>query len=330
MKELLLYLRARRWQIALWAVNWALFALMARLGGMGAENVAYTALLCAVCALTVGAIDFRRFLGKHRLLGDICRQTRLAADNLPDCGADALEQDYQALIRALEQDKADAVSRTDRKMADLSAYYTLWAHQIKTPIAAMRLLLQQEGQENGELGQELFRIEQYVDMALGYVRLDSDSTDFLLRRYRLDEIIRPAVRKFAPQFIRKHLTLRYEPGGQTALTDEKWLGFVIEQVLSNAVKYTPEGGTVTVACTDAPSIVISDTGIGIEPEDLPRVFEQGFTGYNGRADKKATGLGLYLCRRVCRKLGHSITMRSSVGEGTEVTISLARAERTHE
>ena len=194
----------------------------------------------------------------------------------------------------------------------------------------MRLLLQQDGQENSELGQELFRIEQYVEMALGYVRLDSESTDLLLRRYPLDEVIRPAVRKFAPQFIHKRLTLRYEPGTQTALTDEKWLGFVIEQVLSNAVKYTPAGGTVTISCTDAPAIVISDTGIGVEPEDLPRVFEQGFTGYNGRADKKATGLGLYLCRRVCRRLGHTITMRSRVGEGTEITISLARTERTHE
>ena len=114
------------------------------------------------------------------------------------------------------------------------------------------------------------------------------------------------------------------------LTDEKWLGFVIEQVLSNAVKYTPEGGTVTVSCTDAPALLISDTGIGVEPEDLPRVFEQGFTGYNGRADKKATGLGLYLCRRVCRKLGHAITMDSRVGEGTTVTIGLARTEREHE
>ena len=130
--------------------------------------------------------------------------------------------------------------------------------------------------------------------------------------------------------IRRHLTLRYEPVGKTVLTDEKWLGFVIEQVLSNAVKYTPEGGTVTVSCTDAPALLISDTGIGVEPEDLPRVFEQGFTGYNGRADKKATGLGLYLCRRVCRKLGHTITMDSRVGEGTTVTIGLARTEREHE
>ncbi len=325
-----MYLRTRVWVIVLLALNSAAYAAMADLGGMAAENVRYAALLSTVCVLAVGVCDFLRFRRKHRLLSEICRNARLAAQNLPDCGADALEHDYQALIRAMAQDRAEAVSRMDRKMADLSAYYTLWAHQIKTPIAAMRLLLQQEGAENGELGQELFRIEQYVDMALGYVRLDSDSSDFLLRRCDLDTILRPAVRKFAPQFIRRHLTLRYEPVGKTVLTDEKWLGFVIEQVLSNAVKYTPEGGTVTVSCTDAPALLISDTGIGVEPEDLPRVFEQGFTGYNGRADKKATGLGLYLCRRVCRKLGHTITMDSRVGEGTTVTIGLARTEREHE
>ena len=325
-----MYLRARVWVLVLLALNCAAFAAMAVLGGMAEENVRYAALLSTACVLAVGICDFLHFRQKHRLLSDICRNVRLAVQNLPDCGANVLERDYQALIRAMAENRAETVSHMDRKMADLSAYYTLWAHQIKTPIAAMRLLLQQEGAENGELGQELFRIEQYVGMALGYVRLDSDSTDFLLRRCDLDGILRPAVRKFAPQFIRKRLTLRYEPVEKTVLTDEKWLGFVVEQVLSNAIKYTPEGGAVTIGCTDAPALLISDTGIGIEPEDLPRVFEQGFTGYNGRADKKATGLGLYLCRRVCRKLGHTITMDSRVGEGTTVTIGLARTEREHE
>ena len=173
-----MYLRTRVWVIVLLALNSAAYAAMADLGGMAAENVRYAALLSTVCVLAVGVCDFLRFRRKHRLLSEICRNARLAAQNLPDCGAEALEHDYQALIRAMAQDRAEAVSRMDRKMADLSAYYTLWAHQIKTPIAAMRLLLQQEGAENGELGQELFRIEQYVDMALGYVRLDSDSSDF--------------------------------------------------------------------------------------------------------------------------------------------------------
>lgn len=330
MRELGEYLRLRARPLALWVLNWLAFAAMAALGGMARENIAYAALLSAVCAIAVGVVDFVRFRRRHRLLQALCTQVRLAAQTLPECSYGALERDYQALVRALERERVDTVSRTDKKMAELGAYYTLWAHQIKTPIAAMRLLLQQSGEENGALGQELFRIEQYVDMALGYVRLGSDSSDLVLRQYDLDEIIRPAVRKFAPQFIGKRLTLRYEPVRLSVLTDEKWLGFVIEQILSNAVKYTPEGGTVTISCSEEQTLQIADTGIGVEPEDLPRVFEQGFTGYNGRADRKATGLGLYLCRRVCQGLGHTITMRSRVGEGTTVCIGLAREARTHE
>lgn len=325
-----MYLRARAGVLALLAANGAIFALMAVLDGMAKENIVYAAILSGACALTAGAVDFARFCRKHRLLAALRQQTRLAFDNLPQCAETGIEADYQALICALEQDRKEKISRMDRKMADLGAYYTLWAHQIKTPIAAMRLLLQQRGEENGEIGRELFRIEQYVDMALGYVRLDSDSSDLVLRKCDLDGVIRPAVRKFAPQFIARRLTLRYEPVEKDVLTDEKWLGFVIEQVLSNAVKYTPEGGSVTISCAQGPTLCIADTGIGIEPEDLPRVFEQGFTGYNGRADRKATGLGLYLCRRVCRKLGHTISIRSRVGEGTTVSIGLARAERRHE
>ena len=330
MKDLGRYLRARLGTLALLALSWAIFAALAALGGMASENVAYAAGLCAVCALCAAAVDFVRFRQKCRLLDELSRQMRLAEQNLPDCGANAVECGYQTLVRALIRGNADTVSRMDRRLADLTAYYTLWAHQIKTPIAAMRLLLQQEGAENGELGQELFRIDQYVDMAMQYMRLDGSGSDLLLRRYDLDEIIKPAVRKFAPQFIRRKLKLCYEPTGKSVLTDAKWLGFVIEQLLSNAVKYTPEGGTVTIRCTDVPELVIADTGIGIEPEDLPRVFEQGFTGYNGRADRKATGLGLYLCRRVCRKLGHPISIDSRVGEGTAVTIGLVRVEREHE
>ena len=323
------YVRENRKVVIALAVYTAVFALVFWLYRLPLGAVKYAALVCLFLLLVWFAVDYRRFAARLRLLRRLEQEITLSTEQLPEPDG-ALEAQYQALVRALDADRRAQMTRSQRSYQDLVEYYTVWAHQIKTPIAAMRLLLQQDGQENSELGQELFRIEQYVEMALGYVRLDSESTDLLLRRYPLDEVIRPAVRKFAPQFIHKRLTLRYEPGTQTALTDEKWLGFVIEQVLSNAVKYTPAGGTVTISCTDAPAIIISDTGIGVEPEDLPRVFEQGFTGYNGRADKKATGLGLYLCRRVCRRLGHTITMRSRVGEGTEITISLARTERTHE
>lgn len=152
--------------------------------------------------------------------------------------------------------------------------------------------------------------------------MTSDSTDYVLKEYRLDDIIRAAIRKLAPQFIMKKLVLDYETIDKQVLTDEKWLGFVIEQVLSNAVKYT-ESGKVKISC-EGSKLVISDTGIGIAPDDLPRIFDKGYTGFNGRMDRKASGIGLYLCRRICNNLGHGITAESVPGQGTTIAIELER------
>ena len=162
-------------------------------------------------------------------------------------------------------------------------------------------------------------------MVLAFVRLDSDTTDYVFREQALDPIVREAVKKFAGQFIRKKLRLTYEPIRARVLTDEKWLCFVIEQILSNAVKYTNEGG-VTITWQEPDTLVIRDTGIGIAPEDLPRVFEKSYTGYNGRSDKKSSGIGLYLCRRICTRLGHRIGVSSEPGRGTAVWISLSHEE----
>ena len=329
MNIFLSYLRARLGILAISAAFFAVFALLSRLGGMAEENVLYAGLLCALVLLCAGAPDYLRFRRHHALLRELAARRPADCTGLPE--PDTLpEADYQALARALEAEKARAVSDSDQHLRDREAYYTLWAHQIKTPISAMRLLLQQSGApEVPELSQELFRVEQYVDMALQYLRLESDQSDYVIGRYSLDGIVRQAVRRYAPQFIRKKLSLDYEPCTALVLTDEKWLLFVVEQVLSNALKYT-NTGKITIREAPGPALVIADTGIGIEPEDLPRVFDNGFTGYNGRADKKATGIGLYLCRRVCRKLNHTISAASAVGEGTTVTLGLGTAERVME
>ena len=176
-----------------------------------------------------------------------------------------------------------------------------------------------------ELKEEVGRIDQYADMVMCYLRLDTGTTDYVIKEYELDVIVRQAVRTYASVFIRKRLRLIYEPLELKVLTDEKWLLFVISQVLSNALKYTPSG-SVTIYKKEPQTLCIKDTGIGIAPEDLPRIFEKGYTGDNGRADKKASGIGLYLCRRICTNLGHKITVRSAPGEGTEVCICLERAE----
>ena len=211
---------------------------------------------------------------------------------------------------------------------DMVDYYTVWAHQIKTPIASMRLTLQsQDSPTARQQLEELQRIEQYVEMVLAFLRLDSESTDYLFREYQLDGILRGAVRKFSTQFIRRHIALHYEPTGLRVLTDEKWLSFVVEQVLSNALKYTPDGGEVWLGLEKPATLCIRDNGMGIAAEDLPRIFQKGYTGYNGRADKKASGLGLYLCRRICTNLGHTISAQSVAGEGTSIRINLEREQR---
>lgn len=205
----------------------------------------------------------------------------------------------------------------------------MWAHQIKTPISAMRLLLQQDGEpDRGAMEAELFRIEQYVGMVLGYQKLEGDSSDFVLRKRQLDDIVRGCVRKYARLFIIKKLPLNFEDTKMTVLTDDKWLSFMIEQLLSNALKYTSKGGIRLYA--EGKALVVEDTGIGIAPEDLPRLGERGFTGYNGREDKKSTGLGLYLCRRICDKLGHKLVIESTPGVGTKAKIVFADSTMLYE
>ena len=204
-------------------------------------------------------------------------------------------------------------------------YYTLWAHQIKTPIASMRLTLQNEDSDLARsLSGDLMRVEQYVEMVLVFLRLDSSTTDYVIRRHSLDDIVRPAVRRFAGEFIRRRLRLEYQPLDHTVVTDGKWLGFVVEQVLSNALKYTPEGGSITIDAEAPATLCIRDTGIGITAEDLPRIFDRGYTGRNGRTYRQASGIGLYLCRRICRDLGHTITASSAAGEGTVLRLDLSR------
>ena len=201
-------------------------------------------------------------------------------------------------------------------------YYTVWAHQIKTPIASMRLQIQSEDTESArKLMGDLNRIESYVEMVLTFLRLDSDSTDYLIKEYDLDEIIRPSIRKFSREFILKKLKLEYEPVSFKTITDSKWLSFIIEQVISNAVKYTSEG-FVRIYMSEPGILCIEDTGVGISEEDLPRIFENGYTGFNGREDKRASGIGLYLCKRIADNLGHKIYAESKVGEGTKILLDM--------
>ncbi|MDE5892183.1 MAG: sensor histidine kinase, partial [Acetatifactor sp.] len=200
---------------------------------------------------------------------------------------------YREMVKQLLLEQRRRQDIMQIRHQDTVDYYTTWVHQIKTPIAAMGLILQQEDTEDSRrLSEELQRIEQYVDMVLTYLRLGSRDTDYVFAQVDLDRLLRGCIKKYAGQFIRRHLILNYQSVDCRVLTDEKWLAFVVEQVLSNALKYTREG-SVSIYLEPPCILCIRDTGIGIASEDLPRIFEKGYTGYNGRSDKKATGLGLY-------------------------------------
>ncbi|MCD7872188.1 MAG: sensor histidine kinase [Clostridiales bacterium] len=278
-------------------------------------------MLCSIIMLIICSVKFYFFKEKHKKMIPIINNADILTQNIPPAATLAEKDLHEIIIQLKKKLEAENTRRRNEQRESLD-YYTTWVHQIKTPIASMKMIIDEnDTEEFRTLSSELFRIEQYTEMALCYLRLGSESSDYILKGYELDGIIKQAIHRYASQFIRKRISLSYTPVNIKVLTDEKWLLFIIEQLLSNAVKYTNKGG-VTISVTPNKILIISDTGIGIASEDLPRIFEKGFTGYNGRTDKKSTGLGLYLCKTAANKLSHKIYAQSEAGKGTSFFLDL--------
>ena len=297
-------------------------------------------LITGICACLNGFYRYRKKVEQLELIA-AAPDINLSQMDSP-VGQD--ERFQQEIMQQLNQMRIDVENASQKSSEDMTDYYTMWAHQIKTPIFALRLLLQESPEENKEKLSELFKIEQYVEMVLGYLRTEDMSSDLKLSRCSLDRIIRDQIHKYAGIFVSKKLTLTYESISQDVLTDEKWLGFVIGQILSNALKYTRIGeiriylekkislDTYDVSISigndgcnkvENLTLVIEDTGIGIRAEDIPRIFEKGYTGVNGRDDNRATGIGLYLSNKIMRKLGHRLYIISTEGKGTKVSLEFS-------
>lgn len=297
-------------------------------------------LITGICACLNGFYRYRKKVEQLELIA-AAPDINLSQMDSP-VGQD--ERFQQEIMQQLNQMRIDVENASQKSSEDMTDYYTMWAHQIKTPIFALRLLLQESTEENKEKLSELFKIEQYVEMVLGYLRTEDMSSDLKLSRCSLDRIIRDQIHKYAGIFVSKKLTLTYESISQDVLTDEKWLGFVIGQILSNALKYTRTGGIriylekklsldtddVSISirndgCNKVENLtlIIEDTGIGIRAEDIPRIFEKGYTGVNGRDDNRATGIGLYLSNKIMRKLGHRLYITSTEGKGTKVFLEFS-------
>ena len=246
------YLR-RHWHTAiLWAGIAVCFAVVFYLYDLPLEAVLYAALLSATLLAGSAAAGFFLHYRQHRRLSELEFRIMVEGGSLPE-PRNQIDEDYNRLISAVLRDRAARMSEAAAYRSDMTEYYTTWGHQIKTPLAAMRLLLQNDLQEEGvsperalellrgELSEELQKTEQYVDMALQYLRLDSASSDFVFKEYSLDDILKQALREYSGMFIRKRIALNYRQTGITVVTDEKWLLFVIGQILSNALKYTDSG-----------------------------------------------------------------------------------------
>lgn len=225
------YLKAHIKSIMVWLIVILIFTVIFALYSLPISAVLYGAAVSCFFGLIFFMADFIIFRRRRMLLKKLADEITLTAENLP-APQNGTEEDYDRLVRLLSDKLRADENEMNARLSDMTDYYTMWVHQIKTPIAAMGLILQgNDSQESRELTENLQRIEQYADMVLCYLRLDSDSTDLVIKEYDLDGIVRQAVRKFSPQFIRRHLRLIYDPLEKKVLTDEKWLLFVIEQVI---------------------------------------------------------------------------------------------------
>ena len=318
------YAKRHRLGILLYSIFVLVFALVMFLYHLPLEPVGYAAGLCTVLGILAFLGDGVRSRRKMEQLHWQAEAIKNGVAHFPK-PEDEQEKLYQELLEISRQERIDQVAALLKEKKDVIDYFPLWTHQIKTPIAAMDLLLWQEAsgeeeyyEQKRQVQSELFKIEQYVGMVLQYLRLTDSVNDFVLREYELDGIIRQAVKKYAPMFIQKKLALEYETINVRVVTDEKWMVFVIEQLLSNAIKYT-SSGSVRIGIKNG-CLMVEDTGIGVLAEDLPRIFDKGYTGYNGRNDKKASGIGLYLVKEILNRLGHKILAESAPGDGTRIKI----------
>jgi signal transduction histidine kinase len=332
MIELLSFLKHRLSFIVFYVITVIIIACVMYLAGLDMTYARYISVLISFFFLLFMYLDGLRFYRHRKILKTLSDglYTYLAELKLPPA-SDALERDYIRLIEELGAAYDGIKKKLAKAQNDSLEYFTLWVHQIKTPIAALRLVLSQADGGNsgtdmtGVIKQELFKIERYADMALRYIKLADIASDLIIEPCELGEAVHETAKKFGILFVYQKLSLDIEPINASVLCDKRWLGFILEQIISNAVKYTVSGGVKIYM--DNGSLVVKDSGIGIRSEDLPRVFTKGYTGYNGRIDNRASGIGLYLAKKTADALGITIRIDSKVGEGTAVTLAFPEHDR---
>lgn len=313
------FLKIRKVLIIIFTGIVVIFGILFYLYDIPFDAIIYGCELSFVWSAVCLFIDFYKYYKRHKLLHINREQFFDDAEQLPE-HMDIIEYDYQELAKELYQAKQELISKNRIARKELLDYYGMWVHQIKTPIAALDILLQnteqflyEEDIVNSRINKRLEIIQESIPVS------DMKMELFKIEQYAVDDMVRQVIRKYAKIFISKKIKMNFKPTGRYIVTDDKWFVFVLEQLISNALKYTKKG-QISIYMKEK-SLVIEDTGIGIPAEDLPRIFEKGFTGYNGRENKKSTGIGLYLCKNIMDKLQWNITADSEVGRGTKIYLT---------
>lgn len=229
-------------------------------------------------------------------------------------------------LKSANKDMHENVNKYKDMQSGYREYIETWAHEIKTPIASTRLIIDNnENKITKNIGYEIKKVETYIDQILYYAKSNDAYKDYIIKKISLISMIREVVKNNSKDFINKKISVDIDNVDAFVYCDTKWLEFIINQIIGNSVKYcNDKEGKITIYSTiNANNIIlnIKDNGIGIVDCDINRVFEKGFTGENGRIYGKSTGIGLYLCNKLCNKLGLGLSLISKEGEGTIVSIT---------
>ena len=288
------------------------------------EVILYPFILTIVFVLMVLLFDYIKYKEKVNKIIQICNDIS-SCYSVKINDKNIFDEYYLDIINELLKENRKQVSQIQKRISDINDYFSIWVHQIKTPIASMKLKIDNEQMDLLQLASDLNRIDHYVDLVLSFLKFDEEKIDLYFRKTDVDRILRESLKKFSNDFIIKKIRLDYKLSKREVLTDEKWLSFVFDQLLSNALKYTDKG-TISIYYDGESCLCIKDSGIGIALADMERLFEKGFTGYNGRQYKKASGIGLYMCKRMCDKLNIAISIESVVNEYTLVKLKFLSNE----
>lgn len=219
------------------------------------------------------------------------------------------------------------VNKYKFEMADYKEYIEMWIHEIKLPVATTKLIIENNRNETtNSIEEETNKIEDYIEQVLYYARSSSVEKDYLIDKTSLKDIVNAVIRKNKTQIVYNNIEINLHDLNMHVYTDSKWCMFIINQIVQNSMKYLKDDNKQIEIygeeAKESTSLYIRDNGIGIDAKDIEKVFEKGFTGANGRIiGKKSTGIGLYLCKKLCKKLGISIALKSNLNEGTIVKVT---------